>query len=82
MAQSRAKRNQRARRRPTTPPATTDPARRTRTRRVVIAFLILVGLAGILAVSAPGDDGSGAPAPSPSPTAVDRSAERSAEPGR
>lgn len=33
-------------------------------RRAVIAFLVLVGLAGILAVSAPGDDGTGSP-PSP-----------------
>jgi hypothetical protein len=39
---------------------------------VVIAFLILVGLAGILAVSAPGDDGSGAP----------RAPKMSAEPAR
>ena len=77
MAQSRAKRNQRARRRPAVA-APQVSERRTRTRRVVIAFLILVGLAGILAVSAPGDDGTGAPAPPgvpPAPVVPEASAE-------
>lgn len=78
MAQSRAKRKQRARRRAATPPPVADTARRTRTRRVVIAFLVLVGLAGILAVSAPGDDGSGAPI-TPIGTVTP---ERSTEPAR
>lgn len=75
MAQSRAKRNQRARRRPTVAAPPVSP-RRTRTRRVVIAFLILVGLAGILAVSAPGDDGTGAPAMRDAPDMPERSGER------
>lgn len=60
MAQSRAKRKQRSRRRAPVVPDRIAP-RRTKTRRAVIAFLVLVGLAGILAVSAPGDDGDGAP---------------------
>lgn len=75
MAQSRNKRNQRAKRRspaPVTPPVT---ERRRGLRRIVVAFLILVGLAGILAVSAPRDDGSGAPtdprAPATPPVSVD-----------
>ena len=76
MAQSRAKRNQRTRRRPAVvaPPVS---ERRTRTRRAVIAFLILVGLAGILAVSAPGGDGTGAPTTPGAPIAPDRVGEPS-----
>ena len=63
MAQSRHKRNQRQKRTP--PPAAAvraaDPRRRT-IRRLVLAFVILIGLAGIFAVTAPGDDPSGRPA--------------------
>ncbi len=35
-------------------------ARSVRTRRIVIAFLLLIGLAGVLALS-PSGDGDGAP---------------------
>jgi hypothetical protein len=61
MAQSHAKRNRRAKRaaRPSPTPATRR--RNTRIRRIVIAFMILVALAGILAVTGPDDAGSGAP---------------------
>lgn len=66
MAQSRERRNQRrkqqTRHRPPASRATTARPRRN-LRRVVIAFLVLVGLAGILAVSAPSDDPSGAAVP-------------------
>jgi hypothetical protein len=73
MAQSRARRNQRRRRRPAPPVAAPPVARpRRNLRRVVIAFLVLVGLAGILAVTAPDTDPAGAPADvspaSPSPS--------------
>ena len=64
MAQSRDKRRRRASRRP---PATAQPSpvakrRRTTLRRIVIAFLVIIGLAGILAVSEVGDE-SGSPDP-------------------
>ncbi len=63
MAQSRHKRNQRAKRTPAPGPTSrvADPRRRT-IRRLVLAFVILVGLAGIFAVTAPGDEPSGMPA--------------------
>jgi hypothetical protein len=66
MAQSRDRRNQRRKQQVRQRPAasTTVAAPRTRNlRRIVIAFLVLVGLAGILAVSAPSDDPSGAAVP-------------------
>lgn len=61
MAQSRNKRNQRAKRRSPAPVAAPAAERRRGLRRIVVAFLILVGLAGILALSAPNGDGDGAP---------------------
>jgi len=41
--------------------------RRRNLRRVVIAFLVLVGLAGIMTLSVPGDDPNGAPVPAMAP---------------
>ena len=63
MAQSRAKRNQRSKRQPIAAPTTSPEAfaAKRRRRAVVIAFLVVIGLAGILAISGPGDDGTGAP---------------------
>lgn len=61
MAQSRAKRKQRGKH---AAPATRSPEASSRSvmrRRVVIAFLVLIGLAGILAISPSGEDGDGAP---------------------
>ena len=48
---------------PTAPPVSSTVAeqRTTQRRRIVIAFLILLGLAGILAVSGSAGDGVGAP---------------------
>ena len=66
MAQSRERRNQRHKQkiRDRPPASATVAAPRSRNlRRVVIAFLVLVGLAGILAVTAPSDDPSGAAVP-------------------
>ncbi|MDJ0768679.1 MAG: hypothetical protein QNJ12_07790 [Ilumatobacter sp.] len=79
MAQSRERRNQRRKQRRPAPPAprpTVAPnPRRRNLRRVVIAFLILVGLAGILSVSAPGDGTpSGSPGIADLPAAAGRTA--------
>jgi len=62
MAQARDKRRQRAkqRRSPTTSPSPLAEQRTTRLRRLVIAFLVILAVAGILAVAAP-NDGTGAP---------------------
>jgi hypothetical protein len=66
MAQSRERRNQRRRQQARTRPVTATAAspttvQRRNLRRVVIAFLILVGLAGIMTISAPSEDPAGAP---------------------
>ena len=66
MAQSRERRNQRRKQQVRHPPpvsATVAAPRSRNLRRIVIAFLVLVGLAGILAVSGPTDDPGGAPVP-------------------
>jgi len=63
MAQSQAKRNQRAKRTSRPAPSAGERPDTTRRRRLVIAFLILLGLAGILAISVPEGDGSGHPTP-------------------
>lgn len=64
MAQSRERRNQRRRnqqtRRPVPPSRPQVDPRRRNLRRIVIAFLITVGLAGVLAIN-PSGDGSGSP---------------------
>jgi hypothetical protein len=66
MAQSRQRRSQRRKQQLHHRPlvtATVAAPRSRNLRRIVIAFLVLVGLAGILAVSGPSDDPSGAPVP-------------------
>ncbi len=61
MAQSRERRKQRAKQQARRPIAShpVENPRRKRLRRVVIAFLIVVGLAGILVITAPADEPSG-----------------------
>lgn len=63
MAQARDKRRQRAKQRRAAPTGPSPVAKQqvTRTRRLVIAFLVIVAVAGILAVAGPGDGGTGAP---------------------
>jgi hypothetical protein len=62
MAQSRSKRRQRTRRPAPSGPSQLAEQRSTRLRRIVIAFLVIVGLAGILAIASSDGDGDGAPA--------------------
>jgi hypothetical protein len=60
MARSKERRKRHRPRRPTPPPGV--GTRHRNIQRAAIAFLILIGLAGILAVSAPDGDPAGGPA--------------------
>jgi hypothetical protein len=69
MAQSRERRNQRSKQRSRPPSGPSgasqhriDNTRRRNLKRLVVAFLLVVGLAGVLAISTASDDSSGAPA--------------------
>ena len=66
MAQSRERRKQRRKQHARPAPArrtTVVEPRRRNLRRIVIAFMVLIGLAGILALSATPDDPNGAAVP-------------------